>query len=471
VSAYPKIPVTKEDDDITFLKFLGFWIADGSFGSFKSNSYHVVYMSPGYDEEATKFLRNYKDFRPFGSKGDLSYASVDFVRRMIAFGVDSTWKSLTKRVPKAVFTVGDEGLRAFLCGYYSGDGTIFTSRKTTYINASSSSYELLQDIQTLLARLGITSRIDTGNTNELSDNLNYHLIIERAECISLFMKQIGFIQSAKIDILRPGIPIRELIPRKIRSVKSLGLRRVFDISTHSETFIANGILCHNSGWVYKDLAAGSIDYQTHLTLWTATQPARFDLRGGMGRRFIFIYFIPSTRDWREITEAMRRSKNVRYDPIQTDRIRAEIKHLKEQLGTLERVEWDPDVYKFYDEMKFKPYEEQLYDRMLIGYMIMCGKFDHQLYLTLDPLILQLMRKEAYYRDTVNRGSEFAEVLLILREHNGKMPLFELKDELLAFGKDWVQSAKLLDDLARIKAIRRTADNIIELAVQLRENQQ
>lgn len=227
----------------------------------------------------------------------------------------------------------------------------------------------------------------------------------------------------------------------------------------------------DSGWVYKDLAAGSIDYQTRLTLWAATQPARFDLRGGMGRRFIFVYFIPTMSDWREITMAMRRSKNVRYNPLQTDRIRKEIKHLKEKLSTLETIDWHPDVYKFYDEMKFLPYEEQLYDRMLMGYNIMCGKFDKQLFLQLDPVIEKLMRKEAYYRDTISRGSEFAEVLLILREHDGKLPLFQLKDELLAFGKDWSQSAKLLDDLVRIKAIKRTADNMVELSAQLRVNQQ
>ena len=44
----------------------------------------------------------------------------------------------------------------------------------------------------------------------------------------------------------------------------------------------------DSGWVYKNLGAGELNYQTGLTLWAATQPARFDLRGGMGRRFLFI---------------------------------------------------------------------------------------------------------------------------------------------------------------------------------------
>ena len=214
-------------------------------------------------------------------------------------------------------------------------------------------------------------------------------------------------------------------------------------------------------------------FVTGVGQWTVvhnTQPARFDLRGGMGRRFLFIYFIPTVKDWREITEARRASKNIRFNPIQTDVIRKELPRVKEKLQSLEKVEWDSSVYRFYDEMKFLPYEEQLYDRMLIGYYVMTGRFDHIMYVKLDDYILPFLKKEAYYRDTIRRGSEFAEVLLILREHNGKMPLFELKDELLAFGKDWQQSAKLLDDLQHIRAIRRTPDNYIELSTQLRTNQ-
>jgi len=110
-------------------------------------------------------------------------------------------------------------------------------------------------------------------------------------------------------------------------------------------------------------------------------------------------------------------------------------------------------------MKFISYEEQLYNRMLIGYHIMRNKFDHEIHLTLDDTVLRLMRKEAYYRDSISRGTEYAEVLLILREHNGCMSLFELKDELMAFGKDWNQSARLIDDLCRIRAIKKEGDNI------------
>ena len=245
---------------------------------------------------------------------------------------------------------------------------------------------------------------------------------------------------------------------------------MFDISTISETFIANGILCHNSGWVYKDLAAGPIAYETRLTLWAATQPARFDLRSGMARRFLFINNIPTLKDLAEIRIARRNSKNVRYNPVRTDRIRQELKDLKAQVEGIESITWDEEkVYKKYDELKLLHWEEKLYDNMLMGYWIMRGKFDRELHVTLDDTITNYILQEARHRDTIRRGSEFAEILLLMREHNGEIEEFVLKDELLAFGKDWRQSRQLIDDLIHIRALVRMPNGILKLSANLRGN--
>jgi len=238
-------------------------------------------------------------------------------------------------------------------------------------------------------------------------------------------------------------------------------------ATHSQTLDPALLGALDSGWVYKSLAAGSMSYQTNLTLWAATQPARFDLRSGMARRFLFIYFIPNSKDLNEIRMARRASKNRRFDPIHTDRIRKEIQALKQRVKQIEKVTWDEEVYKIYDEHKLLHWEEQLYDHLLMGYLVMRGRFDSELHVTVDEFSKELILQEAYYRDTIRRGSEFAEVLLIMREHNGDMGLFELKDELLSFGKDWRQSRDLIEELVRMRAIVRTSDNRVKLATQLR----
>lgn len=223
----------------------------------------------------------------------------------------------------------------------------------------------------------------------------------------------------------------------------------------------------DAGWVYKDLAAGPISYETFLTLWVGTQPARFDLRGGMARRFLFIYFIPSKADLRELKLARRRAKNKRFNPIQTDRIRAELKKLKQDIQQIQKITFDDSVYKLYDQYKFLHWEEQLYDHLIMGYHIMRGKFDNELYVGLDEEIQRTLLEEAHFRDTIRRGSEFAEVLLILRDHQGSMGLFQLKDELLSFGLDWRQSRDLISEMIRMRALVRTTDGRIMLAKELR----
>jgi hypothetical protein len=159
---------------------------------------------------------------------------------------------------------------------------------------------------------------------------------------------------------------------------------------------------------------------------------------------------------------------MRYNPVRTDRIRQELKDIKARVEGIDHITWDEEkIYKKYDELKLLHWEEKLYDNMLMGYWIMRGKFSDELYVTLDETITNYVMQEARHRDTIRRGSEFAEILLILREHNGELEEFALKDELLAFGKDWRQSRMLIDDLIHIRAITRSPNGLLKLSAHLR----
>lgn len=283
------------------------------------------------------------------------------------------------------------------------------------------------------------------------------------------MTEAGFVGTVKFDggakVEIPGVcktAINAIVGIEEFSAISEALK-----AEHSKTLDPAMLGALDSGWVYKDLAAGPLAYQTNLTLWAGTQPARFDLRSGMARRFLFIYFIPNQKDLVEIKEARRKAKNKQFDPIHTTKIRKELQVLKQNLSSVQKITWDEGIYKLYDEQKLLHWEEQLYDHLLLGYRIIRGRFDSELHVTLDEESQRLLLKEAYYRDTIRRGSEFAEVLLIMREHNGEMGLFELKDELLSFGKDWRQSRDLIEELTRMRALKRTSDNRLSLAPELR----
>lgn len=285
------------------------------------------------------------------------------------------------------------------------------------------------------------------------------------------MTEAGFVGTIRMDagtkIEVPGLcktNINDIVGIEEFSAVNEALK-----AEHSKVLDPAMLGALDSGWVYKNLAAGSLSYQTNLTLWAGTQPARFDLRAGMARRFLFIYFIPTPADLLELKRARRNSKNKRFNPIYTDRIRKELQALRQKIREIQKVSWDDEVYKLYDEQRLLHWEEQLYDHLLMGYMVMRGKFDSELHVTLDDESRKLIQKEAYYRDTIRRGSEFAEVLLIMREHDGEMGLFELKDELLSFGKDWRQSRDLIDELVRMRALSKTSDGRLKLSTELRGN--
>ena len=93
---------------------------------------------------------------------------------------------------------------------------------------------------------------------------------------------------------------------------------------------------------------------------------------------------------------------------------------------------------------------------------MRGNFGRELKVTLDNTCKRLCEQEIAWRKQIRRGSEFAEVFMVLREHDGKMILTELKDRLLTYGMDWTQSSGLISELQRLKAIRIRGD-IVELA--------
>ena len=164
----------------------------------------------------------------------------------------------SKRVPTWLFTASQRQIGLFLKGYFSGDGSFHTKGKDrVVIEAASVNLSLLRDIQTLLERVGVQGCIGTGiykqKSGFKSTNISMKISIERKNCIETFLHKIGFLYGIRedlIDILKRqrSVGTNTLMTRKIRDVKYIGERQVFDISVSStQRFIAEGILCHNSG--------------------------------------------------------------------------------------------------------------------------------------------------------------------------------------------------------------------------------
>jgi intein/homing endonuclease len=293
---------------LTFLKLAGFWLADGSYGhthisfstgndkdlvSFLKEAARLLYkpkpshliiqkVLAGEMEGQTKCKFARKNSEEMGvsigatydalrdierikqipweytvshkNKGDYRLYSKALKDELVDFGCIGD--CYTKTIPKALFTATKEEIAAFLCGYFSGDGSVPNLKtRDPVISASSVNRELLEGIRVLLNRLGIvaTIGIDPSITGFRTKRTQYKLVICRRESQKSFMKKVGFlrwIEPRMVEAIKKNKPKRHhrTTLRKVISVEPVGVKRVYDISVpNKERFIAGGFLCHNSG--------------------------------------------------------------------------------------------------------------------------------------------------------------------------------------------------------------------------------
>lgn len=152
----------------------------------------------------------------------------------------------TKRVPDLILASGNKAVASFLKWLYEADGTVFRSRSARGVGCvglKSAQLELLRDVQILLLRFGIHSRI-----------IGTALVIRRGGGIEKFAKKIGFASKRKqaklIQLLVDGKEKRQFHGQRLeRIVKILErpTQDVYDIEVPQEhQFIANGIISHNT---------------------------------------------------------------------------------------------------------------------------------------------------------------------------------------------------------------------------------
>ncbi len=153
-----------------------------------------------------------------------------------------------KNVPQEIFESPKAVVASFVRWLFEADGCAFgNGRGRTSVQLKSQSEKLLQNVQLLLLYFGIQARIIENN-----------LCIRRATDIKRFASLIGFASEKKKNKLAKVI--KSLETRTMHNRKSLqrhekvteisfeGITDVYDFEVPKKhTFVANGIVCHNSG--------------------------------------------------------------------------------------------------------------------------------------------------------------------------------------------------------------------------------
>lgn len=275
------------------------------------------------------------------------------------------------------------------------------------------------------------------------------------------MTEAGFVGTVKFVDSAPVITAgaAQMFNKSIIGIEEFSAITTMMQAQHSRLLDSAMLSALDKGYVIKHLAGGRISYRTNLTLWCKTQPARYDLSSGLGRRFFFLNFIPTRRDREEVDDAYERGKNIRADISRLLIIREKFKELRERINNIEMIGFDAKIRSYLKGAGIIHYERMLYEKMLIGYAIMRGRFDKELFVTLDDESMKMVKLEIFWRDQIRRGAQYAQVFAILRDNDGHLPEWKIKEELLLFGMDWSQGTQVLDELVRLKALRRQAGEV------------
>lgn len=209
----------------------------------------------------------------------------------------------------------------------------------------------------------------------------------------------------------------------------------------------------DSGLLIKRLAMGKIQYLTQITLWTGSQPARYDLTSGLGRRLFFVYFMPSKEQEDKIRLARREAKNA-FPTTKTFRwVQHELEDTKKAIKGIKRIEFSDDIYKELDRIRVPHFEESLYERLALGYCIATGEIDSTVHVSMvDNRLRGLFISEKMWRDQIKRGAELTQVLEVIREMD-YASVNDVKWRLTDYGIEWGTASKVIGILEKQGAIQ------------------
>lgn len=431
-------------------------------------------------------------------------------------GLDDLCVREKKHIPEEMFTWSNDSIREVLRAVFSGDGHIREDGHSATLVLPNLSKRLLQEIQNLLLRFEILSRLKYDSYNGI-----WKLFMTSRRDVNLFIEKIGF--SYPIDVpvrLSKGKQLGEnpygtnqddIAWMKVVRIEPQSGEMVYNLTTELGTFIAEDIIVRNTeagyvgttrlidgeltvvygaafehrnsvlgidefsslthtmrldhsknldnylltsldnGFVLKRLAPGPIRYDTQLTLWASTQPVRFDISSGLARRFIFIYFIPTTKERLTLKMARRNGRNVRPDYNSLDRIGKSLDNRMANIREIEKLTFDDEILSLLDKLNVAHYEEKLYERLALGIYCFSHRLDKHVHVNLDDVSRQAIENVNEWRSDVKAGGKEQQLVSILREH-GSMTIDDLIKTSNIFGVPFAEASEMVSALKRQKRI-------------------
>jgi len=507
------------------VKFLAFWIAEGRISQADSKrNRSIIFASKNeeYIEEMEKCVDEIGGCHLYDNgRGEYRVTNgnvggrINKVREWIQDKLQLSTGARNKYIPEEVFHLPRRQRELFWQWLWNGGG----SKSNNTLTYSTSSERLKNDVQRLLLTLGKKSSVyedHTGNYRVLvsesqhpkvqeitnvgkkdtvdfeteSGSLNAEQIVvhnsksfwqrqflkgplsilgERLnkQPVETFTQQIMTEASFTGTVRNVGGSIEEkpgIAKREKESIIGVGefdaVSKSMDTS-HSGNLDNAMLEALDQGHVQKNLSMGELNYRTYLTNWSGTQPTRFNLSQGLGRRFMFMLFIPDSDDIKEFKQKRREGRTSTPNRKRLDRITEGLIDLKEKMVNIEFVEFTDEFYQVLDEHMLMHFEEPLFERLAVGYHLMRDNFDDTVIVGVDDELARLIQQGVEWRNGIARGPHLQQLIQLVKDNeDNTMSLMDARLRLSQFGMSPTESAEIVNECKKLGYIKQDGNKLI-----------
>ena len=212
-------------------------------------------------------------------------------------------------------------------------------------------------------------------------------------------------------------------------------------SSHLEPALNQALL---DGDVRKRLRSGPIEYKTQVTMWAGTQTTRFQVGGGLLRRFFLVNWVPTTKDENLMKIAQRKAMNLSIDPKYLKAYRSRVLNFTQDLKKIKSLTYSKDVVEVMDNVPH--YRESVLRKFVLGYNLLNNPITTNFHVDMDSRLEGFIEESENCRRVLIGDPEGDMVLSIVREHNGKMLSKKLKEKLIDFSISFYTSNALISKL-------------------------
>jgi hypothetical protein len=222
---------------------------------------------------------------------------------------------------------------------------------------------------------------------------------------------------------------------------------------HSAELVNQVMESLSEGYVTKRLGTGTIEYETQVTIWGATQPKRFDFSQGLARRFLFVARNWTQKDLETLKDCrmnakLENGKTKKVDVDEAKSIKERLQQCKDAFKATE-VEWKGDIHKFIKDNTESHLQMTILEHAILGKTVIEKPSDSILEIDDSEYNRGLLKQMITMQNMVSEGSDVALLISVLQELGGEATRGQLWDRFKKFSYTLENFITLLESCIRL----------------------